>query len=53
MGERCKPIMEVFEALTHAVFGIVNIVMKLAPLGAFVRWRLRWGNSDCRRWGRC
>src|SRR5260370_29365263 len=27
--------MEVFEALTHAVFGVVNIVMKLAPLGAF------------------
>jgi aerobic C4-dicarboxylate transport protein len=35
MGARCKPILEVFEALTHAVFGIVNIVMKLAPLGAF------------------
>ena len=35
MGSRCKPILEVFEALTHAVFGIVNIVMKLAPLGAF------------------
>ncbi|HET7107519.1 MAG TPA: C4-dicarboxylate transporter DctA [Candidatus Acidoferrum sp.] len=35
MGSRCKPILEVFEALTHAVFGIVKIVMKLAPLGAF------------------
>jgi len=35
MGARCKPILEVFEALTHAVFGVVNIVMKLAPLGAF------------------
>jgi aerobic C4-dicarboxylate transport protein len=35
MGSRCKPLMEVFEALTHAVFGVVNIVMKLAPLGAF------------------
>jgi len=35
MGSRCKPIMDVFEALTHAVFGVVNIVMKLAPVGAF------------------
>jgi len=35
MGSRCKPLMDVLEALTHAVFGVVNIVMKLAPLGAF------------------
>jgi len=54
MGERCKPIMEVFEALTHAVFGIVNIVMKLAPLGAFgCDGVYGGGTSDCRRWGRC
>jgi len=25
MGSRCKPLMEVFEALTHAVFGVVNM----------------------------
>ncbi|HWY32200.1 MAG TPA: C4-dicarboxylate transporter DctA, partial [Candidatus Acidoferrum sp.] len=35
IGPRCKPLMELFEALTHAVFGAVNIVMKLAPIGAF------------------
>jgi aerobic C4-dicarboxylate transport protein len=35
IGPRCKPLMELFEALTHAVFGVVNIVMKLAPIGAF------------------
>jgi aerobic C4-dicarboxylate transport protein len=35
IGARCKPLMELFEALTHAVFGVVNIVMKLAPIGAF------------------
>jgi aerobic C4-dicarboxylate transport protein len=34
-GARCKPLMEMFDALTHAVFGVVKIVMKLAPLGAF------------------
>ena len=35
LGARGKPMMELFEALTHAVFGVVNIVMKLAPVGAF------------------
>lgn len=35
VGPRCKPLMELFDALTHAVFGIVKIVMRLAPLGAF------------------
>ncbi len=34
-GSRCKPLLAMFDALTHAVFGVVNIVMKLAPLGAF------------------
>jgi aerobic C4-dicarboxylate transport protein len=35
LGARGKPLMELFEALTYVVFGVVNIVMKLAPLGAF------------------
>jgi aerobic C4-dicarboxylate transport protein len=35
VGPRCKPLMDLFDALTHAVFGVVNIVMKFAPLGAF------------------
>src|ERR1700757_310336 len=35
LGARSKPITDLFEALTHAVFGVVNIVMKLAPVGAF------------------
>ena len=35
VGPRSKPLVEFFDALTHAVFGVVNIVMKLAPLGAF------------------
>jgi aerobic C4-dicarboxylate transport protein len=34
-GPRCKPMVEMIDAVTHAVFGVVNIVMKLAPLGAF------------------
>ena len=35
MGPRCQPLVDLLDALTHAMFGIVNIVMRLAPLGAF------------------
>src|SRR5215469_14180202 len=35
VGPKCKPLVDLFDALTHAVFGVVRIVMKLAPLGAF------------------
>jgi len=35
VGPRCRPLVEVFDALTHAVFGVVAIMMRLAPIGAF------------------
>jgi aerobic C4-dicarboxylate transport protein len=35
IGPRCKPLVDLFDALTHAVFGVVNILMRLAPIGAF------------------
>ncbi len=35
VGPRCKPVVDLFDALTHAVFGVVNILMRLAPIGAF------------------
>ena len=35
MGQRCKPLVDMFNGLTQAVFGVVNIVMKFAPIGAF------------------
>jgi aerobic C4-dicarboxylate transport protein len=35
VGPRCKPLVDLFDALTHAVFGVVNIVMKFAPIGVF------------------
>jgi len=34
-GPRAKPLTEMFGALTHAVFRIINILMRLAPIGAF------------------
>jgi aerobic C4-dicarboxylate transport protein len=35
VGPRSKPLVNLFDALTHAVFRVVNILMRLAPLGAF------------------
>jgi aerobic C4-dicarboxylate transport protein len=34
-GKRCQPLVDFLEALTAAVFGIVSLLMKLAPIGAF------------------
>jgi len=34
-GQRSKLIVDLFAALTHAVFGVINILMRLAPIGAF------------------
>src|SRR5207302_1071322 len=35
LGERAAPLVKLFEQLATAIFGIVGIVMRLAPLGAF------------------
>jgi len=35
MGPRCKPLVDLFDALSVAIFGVVNILMKFAPIGAF------------------
>jgi aerobic C4-dicarboxylate transport protein len=34
-GAVCRPIVVFVDALMHALFAVVNIVMKFAPLGAF------------------
>ena len=35
MGARCKPLLDLVDSLTLAVFRVVNIIMKFAPIGAF------------------
>jgi aerobic C4-dicarboxylate transport protein len=35
IGERGKPVTNFIEGLSHVLFGIVRIVTKLAPIGAF------------------
>jgi aerobic C4-dicarboxylate transport protein len=35
VGQRGKPLVDLIEALTRAVFAVVNILMKFAPIGAF------------------
>jgi aerobic C4-dicarboxylate transport protein len=32
---RVKPLIDFIDALSHAVFGVANILMKFAPIGAF------------------
>jgi len=34
-GPRCKPLVDALGALTQAVFGVVAILMRFAPIGAF------------------
>jgi aerobic C4-dicarboxylate transport protein len=35
LGDRCKPLITVIDSLTQAVFGVVNMLMRFAPIGAF------------------
>ena len=35
LGDRCKPLVALIDSVTQAVFGVVNILMRLAPIGAF------------------
>ena len=35
LGEKGKPIVNLVEDLSKAIFGMVNIIMKAAPVGAF------------------
>jgi len=35
VGSRAKSLVDLFDALTHAIFGVVKILMRFAPIGAF------------------
>jgi aerobic C4-dicarboxylate transport protein len=35
IGPRGKPVVDVLDGVTHMVFGVINIVMRFAPIGAF------------------
>jgi aerobic C4-dicarboxylate transport protein len=35
LGQRGKPVFKLIEEVTNVLFGIVNIIMKAAPIGAF------------------
>jgi len=35
IGEKARPLMELFDSATHAVFRLVSILMRAAPIGAF------------------
>ncbi|TPK75298.1 dicarboxylate/amino acid:cation symporter [Mesorhizobium sp. B2-4-17] len=35
LGDRAKPVRDVIDAGSHLVFGAINVIMRLAPIGAF------------------
>ena len=35
MGKLGKPVLEFIDGIAHVMFGIIGVIMKLAPLGAF------------------
>jgi aerobic C4-dicarboxylate transport protein len=35
LGERAKPITTLIETASQSIFGVINFIMRLAPLGAF------------------
>ena len=35
LGERGKPITKIIDDVSHVIFGVVGIIMKVAPIGAF------------------
>ena len=35
IGEKGKPVLAFFEGVSHAMFHVVNLVMKVAPFGVF------------------
>jgi len=35
LGPKGKPVVDVLDGITHMVFGVINIVMRFAPIGAF------------------
>lgn len=55
LGERVKVLREVIEACSKLAFGTINVIMRLAPIGALVRWHspsvamasLRSGHCCC------
>ncbi len=35
IGDRGKPVLQFFDGVSHAMFHVVNMVMKVAPIGVF------------------
>jgi aerobic C4-dicarboxylate transport protein len=35
LGEKGRPVTKLIDEVAHAIFGMVNIIMKVAPIGAF------------------
>ena len=51
VGPRCKPVVDLFDALTHAVFGVVGILMRFAPSAPSELWPSPWASTGSDRSG--
>src|SRR4051812_37391961 len=49
MGERGRPLTHMIGLVSGAIFGVVHIVMKVAPIGAFGAWPIRSASSASAR----
>ena len=56
LGERGKPLLHIIDQTAHVFFGIVGIIMKVAPIGAFGAMAFTIGKYGvehaCSRWAR-
>jgi aerobic C4-dicarboxylate transport protein len=35
MGNKARPVTELIDTISHSVFGVINFIMRFAPIGAF------------------
>src|SRR6266545_8260176 len=48
LGERGRPVLSFIDITSHALFGVVGIIMKVAPIGAFGAMAFKIGRASCR-----
>lgn len=52
MGERGRPIRELVDSMADLVFGVINVLMRVAPIGAFGAMAFTVGNFGFSSLGR-
>jgi aerobic C4-dicarboxylate transport protein len=50
LGSKGQLIFNVIESFSQVIFGIINMIMRLAPIGALARWPSPSVNTASARW---